>query len=250
MYLEILIPLLVIIAVFWGAYILFTLIISLFFRSDIRAAFDNDPALRGVFGYFEYVFSYAGYKALVAHRIAHALHFIHIPLLPRCISQFSRFLTGVEIHPGARIGKCFFIDHGAGVVIGETTIIGDYVTLYQGVTLGGTGKESGKRHPTIGSNVFIGAGAKILGSITIGNHVKIGANAVVIRCVPDNCTVVGVRASIVRKHGVPVYTDNPLVDPVVDKLKSIEDCVECLADKIDCNLKEECEIRRKRKDIG
>ncbi|MBI4976720.1 MAG: serine O-acetyltransferase [Spirochaetes bacterium] len=220
---------------------------ALVFIGEIRAIFDRDPAARGFFGFFEVVFTYAGFHALVFYRIARLFLVLHVPFLPRFISQIARSLTGVEIHPGAKIGKRFFIDHGMGVVIGETTIIGDDVTLYQGVTLGGTGKESGKRHPTLGNDVFVGSGAKILGNITIGDHVKVGSNSVVLHCIPDNATVVGVPARVVRQNGKPVYTENPLVDPVWDKIKVIDAEIDCLAGKIGCDLNKDCELRTRRK---
>ncbi len=163
---------------------------------DIKVVFDRDPAAKNI---FEVIFMYPGLHAIINHRIAHFLWNLKIPILPRMISAFNRFLTGIDIHPGAQIGKRFFIDHGMGVVIGETTIIGDNVLLYQGVTLGGTGKEKGKRHPTLGNDIVVGSGAKILGNITIGNNVKVGAGSVVIKNVPDNCTAVGVPARIVRQ---------------------------------------------------
>jgi serine O-acetyltransferase len=166
-------------------------------RADFRAVFERDPAARnGV----EVVLAYPGFHAIVFHRVAHPLWTWGIPVIPRFISHVSRFLTGIEIHPGASIGRGFFIDHGMGVVIGETTQIGDGVTLYQGVTLGGTGKERGKRHPTIGNNVLISVGAKVLGAIEIGDNVKIGAGSVVLRSVPPNSTVVGVPGWVVATH--------------------------------------------------
>lgn len=168
-------------------------------KSDIKAVFDNDPAARSV---FEVVFTYSGLHAIWAHRIAHALFRRNWFTLARIISQISRFMTGIEIHPGARIGKRLFIDHGMGVVIGETCEIGDDVVLYQGVTLGGTGKEKGKRHPTIGNHVFISSGAKVMGSFKVGDYSKIGANSVVLAEVPPNSTVVGVKARIVKRDGV------------------------------------------------
>ena len=184
-----------------SAIVLFLLLIALVFRGEVRAVFERDPA---AVSFWEVLLTYSGLHAIISHRIAHLLFKWHIPVLPRLISQLSRFFTGIEIHPGARIGKGFFIDHGMGVVIGETTIIGGNVTLYQGVTLGGTGKERGKRHPTIGNNVVVSTGAKVLGNISIGNNVNIGANAVVIRSVPDDCTVVGVPGRIAKKKGVRV----------------------------------------------
>jgi serine O-acetyltransferase len=162
---------------------------------DIKVVFDRDPAAKNI---FEVIFMYPGLHAVINHRIAHFFWELKIPILPRMISAFSRFLTGIEIHPGAQIGSRFFIDHGMGVVIGETSIIGDNVLIYQGVTLGGTGKEKGRRHPTLGSDIVVGAGAKILGNITIGSNVKIGAGSVVITNVPDNSTAVGVPARIAR----------------------------------------------------
>lgn len=189
--------------------------------SDFKAVFERDPAARTIFGAVEVVLSYSGLHAVFWYRIAHFLHRIYIPIIPRLISQIARFFTGVEIHPGAKIGKGFFIDHGMGVVIGETTIIGNDVTLYQGVTLGGTGKERGKRHPTLGDNVVVGAGAKILGDIKIGNNVKVGAGSVVIHEVPDDCTVVGIPAEVVRHGGRKIgdLDHGDLPDPVLE-LKS------------------------------
>lgn len=157
-------------------------------QADFRIIFERDPAARN---WLEVVFFYPGLQAILLHRIAHFLYRLGIPFIPRFISFIARFITGIEIHPGATIGKSFFIDHGMGVVIGETAIVGDYVLLYQGVTLGGTGKESGKRHPTLGNNVVVGAGAKVLGNIEVGSNVRIGAGSVVLRDVPSNCTVVG-----------------------------------------------------------
>src|SRR5438874_1613860 len=165
--------------------------------ADFRAVFERDPAARnGV----EVVLAYPGFHAILLHRVAHWLWNLGIPVIPRVLSHYNRMLTGIEIHPGAQIGKGFFIDHGMGVVIGETTQIGDGVTLYQGVTLGGTGKERGKRHPTIGNNVVISVGAKVLGAIEIGDNVKIGAGSVVLRSVPHNSTVVGVPGWVVATH--------------------------------------------------
>lgn len=166
--------------------------------ADFRIIFERDPAARN---WLEVLCCYPGWHALVLHRIAHGLHSRQLPFLPRLISHFGRWLTGIEIHPGAAIGRGVFIDHGMGVVIGETAIVGDYTLIYQGVTLGGTGKESGKRHPTVGENVVVGAGAKVLGNIQIGNHVRIGAGSIVLRNVPDHCTVVGVPGRIIRRSG-------------------------------------------------
>jgi len=185
----------------------------------VKSAKERDPAAVST---LEILFTYSGVHAVINHRIAHWLYKRRVPFIPRWISQFSKFLTGIEIHPGAKIGEGFFIDHGMGVVIGETSEIGDNVTLYQGVTLGGTGKEKGKRHPTVGNNVVISAGAKVLGSIEVGNDVIIGAGAVVINSVPDRCTVVGVPGRIVRVGGEKVLSDEfhrmNLPDPVSEIL--------------------------------
>jgi serine O-acetyltransferase len=185
----------------------------------VQAAKDRDPA---AVNSLEIIFTYSGVHAVINHRMAHWLYRHRVPFLPRWISQMSKFFTGIEIHPGAKIGKGFFIDHGMGVVIGETSEIGDNVTIYQGVTLGGTGKEKGKRHPTIGNNVVISAGAKVLGSIEIGDNAIIGSGAVVIRSVPDDCTVVGIPGRIVRVGGEKVLSDEfhrmNLPDPVSEIL--------------------------------
>lgn len=170
-------------------------------REQIDTIYREDPAARGI---VEILLCYPGLHAILFHRLAHWLHVRRVPLLPRLLSQISRLLTGIEIHPGARIGRRFFIDHGMGVVIGETTEIGDDVLLYQGVTLGGTGKEKGKRHPTLGNHVVIGTGAKVLGNIYIADHVKIGAGSVVVHSVPAHSTVVGIPGRIVRSRGVAV----------------------------------------------
>lgn len=192
-------------------------------RQDLRAVFDRDPAATST---LEVILTYAGFHALVAHRVAHRLNIHGVPFIPRLISQVARWLTGVEIHPSARIGKGFFIDHGMGVVIGETAEIGDFVTLFQGVTLGGTGKERGKRHPTLGNHVVVGAGAKILGGIKIGDNVKIGANSVVLKNVPPNSTVIGVPARVIKTEGerLPDATMDQvdLPDPISDRLASLE----------------------------
>ena len=164
-------------------------------KHDINWILENDPAARNG---LEVILLYPCIHALIMHRISHGLYKINLKFLARLLSQISRFFTGIEIHPGAQIGKGFFIDHAMGVVIGETAVIGNDVIMYHGVTLGGTGKETGKRHPTIGINVIIGAGAKVLGNITIGDGVKIGANSVVLKDVPPYCTAVGVPAKIVK----------------------------------------------------
>jgi serine O-acetyltransferase len=169
---------------------------------------------------------YPSLYALLLHRIAHFIWFLRIPILPRLISQISRFLTGIEIHPGATIGKYFFIDHGMGTVIGETCEIGDYVTIFQGVTLGGTGKDKGKRHPTLKDHVVVAAGAKVLGNIVLGEYAKVGANAVVVTNVPDHSTVVGVPGRIVTLRGKKLegheldHTNLP--DPLLRRLESLE----------------------------
>lgn len=172
--------------------------------ADFRIIFERDPAARN---WLEVLLCYPGLQALSLHRFAHWLYNIGIPVVPRVISHLARFFTGIEIHPGAQIGQGVFIDHGMGVVIGETAIVGDNSLIYQGVTLGGTGKQSGKRHPTLGENVVVGAGAKVLGNIQIGNEVRIGAGSVVLRDVPSDCTVVGIPGRIVYRSGVKV---NPL----------------------------------------
>src|SRR3990167_11308498 len=175
---------------------------------DIRAIYENDPSVGGSILRFPEVILYPCLHAIIIHRyISHPLYKLKLPFVPRFLSQFMRFLTGIEIHPGAKIGKGFFIDHGMGVVIGETSEIGDNVTIYHGVTLGGTSFSRGKRHPTIESNVIIGAGAKILGPLTVGSNSKIGANSVVIVDVPPSSTVVGVPGKTVLKEEFPVYPD-------------------------------------------
>lgn len=191
-------------------------------NEDIKVVFEQDPAARSR---FEVVLTYSGLHAIWAHRIAHALYKGKFYFLARLISQISRFFTGIEIHPGAKIGRRFFIDHGSGVVIGETCEIGDNVTIYQGVTLGGTGKEKGKRHPTIKDNALIATGAKVLGSITIGENSKIGAGSVVLKDVPDNSTVVGIPGRIVVRDGVRVkhkLDHDNLPDPVEDRCAAME----------------------------
>ena len=176
--------------------------------SDIAAAYRNDPALRGkIFGFLELAV-YAGIWAIIMHRITHLLFSLKIPFIPRLLSQVSRFLTGIEIHPGAKIGRGIFIDHGHGVVIGETAEIGENVILYQQVTLGGIGFSSGKRHPTLGGNIVVGAGAKILGAITIGDDTIIGAGAIVVKDIPDHAVVVGNPGRVVKRFGTRI--DLPL----------------------------------------
>ena len=191
-------------------------------RADVRAVLERDPAAKSA---WEVVLCYPSVKAMAYHRLAHRLYLGGHTTLARFISQHSRHVTGIEIHPGASIGRGFFIDHGDGVVIGETAVIGDNVTLYQGVTLGGTGKDVGKRHPTIGSNVTIGAGAKVLGPFTVGDNSKIGASAVVLKAVPPNCTVVGNPGRIVRREGAVHGVDLDHVhmpDPVKAHIDALE----------------------------
>ncbi|MCQ6281472.1 serine O-acetyltransferase [Bacillus sp. EB600] len=191
-------------------------------KEDVDVIFEQDPAARS---YLEVILTYSGLHAIWSHRFAHALYKRKYYFLARVISQTSRFFTGIEIHPGAIIGRRLFIDHGMGVVIGETCEIGDNVTLYQGVTLGGTGKEKGKRHPTIKDNVLISTGAKVLGSITIGENSKIGGGSVVLREVPPNSTVVGVPGRVVVQDGRKIGKDfnhSNLPDPVADRLKEME----------------------------
>jgi serine O-acetyltransferase len=193
-------------------------------RSDVVAARERDPAAQGVSS-FEILTSWAGVQALLAHRAAHALLEAGVPLLPRLIAYLTRAVTGVEIHPAAVIGKRFFIDHGSGVVIGETAVIGDSVTLYQGVTLGGTGFQRGKRHPTLGDNVTVGSGAKLLGPIAVGDGAKIGANTVVVEDVPAGATVVGNPGHPVRLEGKRVEGPDAdwihLPDPIADAIKAL-----------------------------
>src|SRR5207253_9386468 len=193
-------------------------------RDDLAVVFQRDPAATSR---LEVILTYAGFHALAAYRLAHRLEAWGVPFLPRVISQVARFFTGVEIHPAAKIGRGFFIDHGMGVVIGETAEIGDYVTLFQGVTLGGTGKDRGKRHPTLGNHVVVGAGAKILGGIRIGDNVKIGANSVVLKSVPETSTVIGVPGRIIKTAGgerLPEATmdHTNMPDPIADRFEALE----------------------------
>ncbi len=200
---------------------------------DFKACFDRDPAARTPLGFLEVLLLYSGFHAVLAHRFIHFLHRMHIPFIPRFLSQIVRFLTGVEIHPGARIGPGFFIDHGMGVVIGETTEIGKNVTIYQNVTLGGTGIQRGKRHPTLGDQVVVGAGAKVLGNIKLGNNVKVGAGSVVVHSVPDHCTVVGVPAEIVRKEGHKVTEVNLNHGDLPDPVKELKNRIRALQKEIE-----------------
>jgi serine O-acetyltransferase len=209
--------------------------------ADFRIIFDRDPAARN---WLEVLFCYPGLQALVFHRFSHWLYQIGIPFIPRLLSHFSRFITGIEIHPGATIGKGVFIDHGMGVVIGETAIVGDYALIYQGVTLGGTGKETGKRHPTLGENVVVGAGAKVLGNLQIGNNVRIGAGSVVLRDVPADCTVVGIPGRIVFRsgervglleHGSLPDSEAAVIRALVDRIESLEQQVQKMRTEQTCN---------------
>ncbi|MFH1621507.1 MAG: serine O-acetyltransferase EpsC [Candidatus Omnitrophota bacterium] len=214
--------LLQIIFIILAAVLIWIIFVLLLFRNELKAATEKDPAAKN---YLEIILLYSGLHAIIFYRIAKVLYRLRIPLLPRAISQVARLLTGIEIHPGARIGGGLFIDHGMGVVIGETAIIGDNVILYQGVTLGGTGKEKGKRHPTIGNNVVIGTGAKILGNITIGDNSYIGANAVVIKDVPPNSTVVGIPGRITKQDGkkIDLSLDHiHVLDPIMESIDELK----------------------------
>jgi serine O-acetyltransferase len=206
-------------------------------REQIDTVFRGDPAAKSA---AEIFFCYPGFHAILIHRLGHKLHRKGFLLAARVLSQVNRALTGIEIHPGAEIGRRFFIDHGMGVVIGETTEIGEDVILYQGVTLGGTGKEKGKRHPTIGNNVVIGTGAKILGNIRVGNNSKVGAGSVVIRSVPDNSTVVGVPGRVTRtridaggnlEHGNLPDPEGQLIDELTRRIDQLEAQVKMLAEE-------------------
>ncbi len=203
-------------------------------RADFQIIFDRDPAARN---WLEVLLCYPGLQALMLHRFSHQLHRWHLPVIPRLLSHVARFITGIEIHPGATIGTGVFIDHGMGVVIGETAIVGDYCLIYQGVTLGGTGKECGKRHPTLGNNVVVGAGAKVLGNIEIGNDVRIGAGSVVLRTVPSGCTVVGVPGRAIYRsgsrvepleHGKLPDSEAQAIRALLDRIESLEQTVQDL----------------------
>ncbi|MGE5509217.1 MAG: serine O-acetyltransferase [Chitinophagales bacterium] len=199
-------------------------------RSDIQAVFDRDPAARSV---WEVLLCYPGLHAIWIHRLAHWLWVRNLRFLGRFVSHLGRFLTGVEIHPGAVLGERLLIDHGMGVVIGETAEVGDDVTIYQGVVLGGTGKEKGKRHPTIGNGVVISAGAKVLGGFKVGDGAKIGAGAVVLRPVPPNTTVVGVPGRVVVMNGQRVELDHGNIDPEAEMLRCLLRTVETLEVKLE-----------------
>jgi serine O-acetyltransferase len=196
--------------------------------ADIASIFANDPAATH---WLEVVCCYPGLHAIAAHRLAHWLHCRQVRFFPRLISHLTRCITGIEIHPGAQLGKGVFIDHGMGVVIGETAIVGDYTLIYQGVTLGGTGKETGKRHPTVGSHVVIGAGAKVLGNIHIGDYARVGAGSIVLREVPTHCTAVGIPSRNVCRcntettpleHGQLPDTVAATVRSLIDRIETLE----------------------------
>lgn len=201
-------------------------------KEDMDVVFEQDPAART---YIEVFLTYSGLHAIWAHRVAHAFYKKKLFFLARTISQISRFFTGIEIHPGAIIGRRFFIDHGMGVVIGETCEIGDNVTIYQGVTLGGTGHEKGKRHPTVKDNALIATGAKVLGSITVGENSKIGGGSVVLNDVPDNSTVVGIPGRIVKQNGKKVsqkLDHHILPDPIADRINKLQAEIETLNEEV------------------
>jgi serine O-acetyltransferase len=204
-------------------------------RDDVRAARERDPAAQGV-STLEILTSWAGVQALLAHRVAHVMHGAGVPLLPGAIAYLTRAITGVEIHPAAKIGPELFIDHGSGVVIGETAEIGSCVTLYQGVTLGGTGFQRGKRHPTLGDNVTVGSGAKLLGPISVGDGAKIGANTVVVEDVPPSATVVGNPGHPVKVEGRRVEGPDAdwihLPDPIADAIKSLSERISRLEERL------------------
>jgi serine O-acetyltransferase len=213
-------------------------------REQIDTIFREDPAARSV---IEIFLCYPGFHAILLHRLAHRVYRRRWTLVARLISQFSRAITGIEIHPGASIGRRFFIDHGMGVVVGETAEIGDDVLLYQGVTLGGTGKEKGKRHPTLGNHVVVGTGAKVLGNIRIGDHVKIGAGSVVVHPVPDHSTVVGIPGRVVRVRGEEPRDDElehgRLPDPegqaIEDLVRRVEELERRLQDALEAQSAQE-----------
>jgi len=199
-------------------------------RSDFQIIFERDPAARN---WLEVICCYPGLHALVLYRLAHWLKKQQVPFFPRFLSHLGRFLTGIEIHPGAKIGQGVFIDHGMGVVIGETAVIGDYCLIYQNVTLGGTGKETGKRHPTLGDHVVVGAGAKVLGNLFIGHNVRIGSGSIVLQNVPSDCTVVGVPGRIISRtgHNCPLE-HGKLPDVEARVIKSLVDRIEKLEEQL------------------
>ena len=211
--------------------IVFVSLVGIFFPDEIKATQDRDPAAKGP---LEIILLYPGLHAIIVYRITHVLWQWKIPIIPRLISQIARFFTGIEIHPGATIAKGLFIDHGMGVVIGETSIIGENVTLFQGVTLGGTGKEHGKRHPTLGDNIVVGTGAKVLGNIEIGSNSYIGANSVVLKSVPPNSTVVGVPGKITKQDGKKIDTQMDHIhtlDPVMQQMEELRNRIQELEGK-------------------
>lgn len=200
-------------------------------KEDIQVIYDNDPAATNI---IEVILCYPGLHALIAYRLAHRIYKWNIPIIPRMISYFTRIITGIEIHPAAKIGRRFFIDHGEGVVIGETAEIGDDVLIYQQVTLGGTGKDHGKRHPTLGNNVIVGAGAKVLGNITLGNNVRVGAGSVVIEDVPENSTVVGIPGRVLQRKDTDTndtLMHNHIPDPIKNELNRLQEEINILSDK-------------------
>lgn len=216
------------------------------FKEEINTIYEKDPAAKNI---FEIFLAYPGFHAILMHRLAHSLWKRKIPVIPRVISHFSRFITGIEIHPGATIGKRFFIDHGMGVVIGETTNIGDDCLLYQGVTLGGTGTEKGKRHPSLGHNVVIGAEAVVLGAITLGDNVKVGAGSVVVKDVPPDSTVVGIPGRVVMVNGkrigpLDTLEHGNLPDPEATAIKCLVDRINKLEETVDQLKKESPEDKK------
>ena len=209
-------------------------------KEDIKTIYEKDPAASNI---VEVFLCYPGLHALIAHRIAHKLNYWKVPVLPRLISYWTRIFTGIEIHPAARIGRRFFIDHGMGVVIGETAVIGNDVLIYQGVTLGGTGKEHGKRHPTLEDNVIVGAGAKILGNLIVGQNSRIGAGSVVVDNVPENSTVVGIPGRVVQQR-VEVngqLQHNRMPDPIKCQLNRLNYEVQEIKEKLDMPVNEKFE---------
>ena len=238
-------PFLMFILVVLIVILVYFVLVSLIFKKEIKAIFERDPAATS---FLEVLLTYSSLHALIFYRMGNKLLKMKIPFVPRFISQFAKWMTGIEIHPGATIGNGLFIDHGMGVVIGETSIIGNNVTLFQGVTLGGTGKERGKRHPTLGSNIVVGAGAKILGNVEIGDNVQIGANAVVIKDVPPNSTVVGVPGRIVKKAGKKIpgisLDHTSLPDPITQRLDRLQDEI----DHIEGEIKDYHEKKHKNQD--
>ena len=219
---------------------------------DVKAVRERDPAAKSD---AEVLLLYSGVHAMIGYRIAHKLYLSGMYLPARAISQFCRFFTGIEIHPGAKIGKGLFIDHGMGVVIGETTVIGDNCTIYQGVTLGGTGKDKGKRHPTLGNNIMIGAGAKVLGPLTVSDNSKIAAGAVVLADIPEHSTAVGVPAKVVRQRGERIVTDIDQInipDPTAQQICVLEHKIYNLRQEIDAmkaESEENANISRKRSKV-